>query len=51
MYPGFYEGEKIFVRVSLDGAQFSRHSTYCLLSFALLAGQSHVKSTGKHINK
>ena len=48
-YPGFYENHKIHIRISLDGAQFTRYSTYCLLSFALLGGKSSVKSEGNFI--
>ena len=47
-YPGFYTNNKyIFVRISLDGARFTRQSTYYILSFAVLSGRENISSEGK----
>ena len=37
-YPDYYQNESnhVRIRISLDGARFSRTSSYCLLSFAFL---------------
>jgi len=34
------------IRISLDGAQFSRQTTYLLLSFAFIKGNEAIKSAG-----
>ena len=47
MYPGFFGNYKIAIRLSVDGAQFTCQSTFCLLSFAILNGKSNVRSAGK----
>ena len=49
-YPGFYTNNKIFVKISLDGARFTRQSTYCILSFAVLFEKETISSEGKRCN-
>ena len=34
----------------MDGARFTRQSTYCILSFAILSGKQNISSEGKRCN-
>ena len=48
----FYENNmKIHVKISMDGAQYSRSSSFCLLSFSILNREYTLSPASKLFNK
>ena len=47
----FYENMEIHVKISMDGAQYSRSSSFCLLSFSIFNREYTLSPASKFLTK
>ena len=45
--PDLFENNKVDIKISCDGAKYTRLSNYCLLSFMILTGEKDLSSNSE----
>ena len=45
--PDLFKNNEVNIKISCDGANYTRLSNYCLLSFTILTGEKDLSSTSE----